>query len=570
MQNSLIAQRLDEIADLLELEEGNEFRIRSYRNAARTVRDYPESLADLVADGVSLEKLPNVGESISRDIESLLADGRCERLEELRHRVPPGLPELMRIRGLGARKTMQLHRALGIEDVDGLRRACEEGRVRELPGFGERSEARVLESIEQRAGDADRMSLDAATEYASTLGRFLESLESIERWQIAGSLRRRKETIGDLDVVIQAADRAAAIDDLCRYEEVRDVLGRGEEKLTLRLEGGFRVDFRFFAPKHFGAALLYFTGSKQHNVALRKRARRRGWKMNEYGLSKSGRILAARDEAALYHRLNMDWVPPELREDRGEIEASLDHALPDLIELDDIRGDLHCHTEETDGQDSLHDMVEAARQRGYDYMAVTDHSRAVAVTGGMDERRLRRHARRIRSTDAAIDGFRVLAGVEVDVLEDGELDLDRDALAELDWVVASVHTHFDLSERRMTERLLRAIRSGVVHCLGHPCCRLIGKRGSIAFDAQEVFAACAESGVLLEVNANPRRLDLPDTYCKLAREAGARLVISTDAHRTTELALMRYGVDVARRGWLEASHVANTRSAGEFLSLLER
>jgi DNA polymerase (family 10) len=570
VENEQIANRLDEIADLLELQEGNEFRIRSYRNAARTVRDYPARFLDLIADGKDLTEIPNVGASIAKDIEELLTDGQCKRLDRLRREGPSGLPEIMHIRGLGARKAMKLYRELGIENVEQLRKACQNGEVRKVKGFGGRTEENILKAIRQRARDSGRFSLRAATEHAESLGRFLGTLESIDRWQIAGSFRRRKETVGDLDVVLQAADRNAAVDDIAAYDAIDTVVSRGEERATMQLDSGLRVDFRFFEPKNFGAALMYFTGSKEHNVALRKRAKERGWKMNEYGITKNGRMLAAKEEDALYHRLNMDWVPPELREDRGEIVASESHALPRLIELRDIRGDLHCHTDETDGEDSLHDMVEAARSKGYAYMAVTDHSKAVRIARGMDEKRLRRHVGRIRKTDAAIDDFRVFAGIEVDILENGELDIDPEVLAELDWVVASVHSHFDLPEKEMTERLLRAIASGVVHCLGHPFCREIGHRDSISFDAEEVFSACAEAGVLLEVNANPVRLDLPDVYCKLTKECGAMMVVSTDAHRTTDLELMRYGIDVARRGWLERSDVANTRDLEGFLPFLER
>lgn len=568
MENEQIARRLDEIADLMELCDENEFRIRSYRNAARTVKEHPTRLSVMAEEGEDLSDLPNVGESIAADIDSLLESGESPRLEKLRAAAPEGLDEVMRLRGVGARKAIRLHRALGIDGLDALREACEQGEVRELEDFGRRTEKNILEAIAEYKSDAGRMPLKSATEHAEALAAFLDDLESVDRWQIAGSFRRRKETVGDLDVIVHAADRERAIDEIEDFASFDRLVSRGDKKATLQLESGLRVDFRFFEPDNFGAALMYFTGSKAHNIALRKRAKARGWKMNEYGLSKDGNVLAAREEAGIYHRLNLAWVPPELREDRGEIEASESGELPQLIEAGDVRGDLHCHTEETDGEESLKEMVAAARRRGRDYLAVTDHSQAVAVTQGMDEDRLASHAERIRNTNAALEDFCVFAGVEVDILENGELDIDESVLDSLDWVVASIHSHFDLSEADMTRRLVRAIESGVIHCLGHPLCRQIGHRDPISFDADAVFDACADHGVLLEINANPTRLDLPDTWCKHAREKGAKMVISTDAHKVTDFDFMKYGVDVARRGWLEAGDVANTLDADEFAALI--
>ena len=570
MENDRIADHLDDIADLLELEDGNEFRVRAYRTASRRVREHTARLADLVDEGSDLTRLSGIGASIADDIRELVATGSCKRLRELRQAAPEELPEIMHVRGLGARKARKLHQALGISNLQDLARACREHRVREVPEFGARTEENILRGIAEQEQDASRVPLKAAADYVESLARQLEGLAAVQRWVVAGSFRRRKETVGDLDVIVQAEDRKAAMDGIARFHGLDRVVSRGREKSTLQLESGLRVDFRFFEPDNFGAALMYFTGSKSHNVALRRIARDHDWKLNEYGLAEGEEILAARTEEDIYQRLGLVWIPPELREDRGEIDAAADDALPELVTLDDIRGDLHCHTRETDGEDSLKDMVKAARGKGYAYMAVTDHSRNVSVTQGMDEARLRRHAERIRETNAEIRDFRVLAGIEVDILKSGELDLDRDALADLDWVVASVHSYFDLSEAEMTRRLIRAVESGVVHCLGHPLCRQIGRRGGIHFDAEAVFAACAEQGVHLEVNANPTRLDLPDAYCKLARERGARLVINTDAHRTTDLDFMGYGVDVARRGWLEAGDVLNTRSLRDRERALER
>ena len=570
MENDRIADHLDDIADLLELDDGNEFRVRAYRTASRRVREHTTRLVDLVDEGSDLTKLSGIGASIADDIRELVETGSCQRLRELRQAAPEALPEIMHVRGLGARKARKLYQALGVRSLQDLARACREGRVREIPEFGAKTEENILKGIAEQEQDASRVPLKAAADYVESLARHLEGLSAVQRWVVAGSFRRRKETVGDLDVIVQAEDRKAAMEGIGEFHGLERVVSRGREKSTLQLDSGLRVDFRFFEPDNFGAALMYFTGSKAHNVALRRIAKEHDWKLSEYGLAEGDEVLAARTEEDIYQRFGLVWIPPELREDRGEIDAAADDALPELVALEDIRGDLHCHTRETDGEDSLQDMVRAARDKGYAYMAVTDHSRNVSVTQGMDEQRLRRHAERIRKTNAAAEGFRVLAGIEVDILKSGELDLDLDALADLDWVVASVHSYFDLSETEMTRRLLQAVESGVVHCLGHPLCRQIGRRGGIHFDAEDVFRACAEQGVCLEVNANPTRLDLPNAYCKLAREHGASLVINTDAHRTTDLDFMSYGIDVARRGWLEAGDVLNTRSLRDLERTLEK
>lgn len=563
MENARVADLLDRIADLLDLEAESRFRIRAYRNAARAVRDLSVKLENLAARGEDLARLPAIGRSISQEIGEILAAGTCKRLEELEERVPPGLVEIMHVPGLGPRKAMEVWRELGVTSLGELQEAAREGRLRDLPGMGEKTEENVLRGLATVSATIGRITLKAASERLESLGSHLDAIEGIVRWEAAGSYRRRRETIGDLDVLVQAEDRARVVEEILAFPDIAEVSSRGEERTSVRLGDGLQVDFRFFEPESFGAALLYFTGSKTHNVELRQRAQRKGWKLNEYGLFAGDRRLAGASEEAVYRRLGLAWIPPELRESHGEIQAAAGDALPALVETGDLRGDLHCHTTASDGRDSIEEMAKAARGRGYRYLAITDHSQAVRVANGLDERRLRRHAARIREIDETLDRFWLLAGVEVDILRDGRLDLREDVLGELDWVVASIHSHFGLGESEMTRRILAAVTSGVVDCLGHPLGRRLGHRDPIRFDLDEVFAACAENGVCIEINAQPHRLDLPWIHCRRAVEAGVRLVISTDAHRTSELGLIDYGVGEARRGWVEAACVLNTMNLTE-------
>jgi len=561
MENAEVAAVFDRIADILEILGENAFRIRSYRNGARSVRDLSQRVADLVLEGADLEQLPGIGESLAAKIHEILKTGTCRTLEDLKEKVPPHLPDLMEVKGLGAKRTKVIYDRLGVKDIEGLRQAAESGRLSDLPGFGEKTEQNVLKGLKTMAAEAGRISIKAAADQVAAVGRHLGKVKAIRRWRAAGSFRRCRETVGDLDILVEASDRAAALKGILEFEPIAEVLAKGEEKVSVRLAGGLEVDFRFFEADAFGAAEMYFTGSKAHNIVLRKRAQRKGWKLNEYGLFKGGKRVAGKTEEEVYAKLGLAWVPPELREDRGEVEAAAEGKLPALIEPDDIKGDLHAHTDATDGSVGIDEMVAAAKQRGYEYLAITDHSKAVTVAHGLDEKRLAAHVERIREAASRENRFTLLAGIEVDILKDGRLDLAAKALARLDWVIASVHSHFDLSEEKMTARLVAAIGSGVVHCLGHPFGRLIGSRDPIRFDVERVFEACREHGVALEINSYPDRLDLPDIYCKRAKEAGLTMVISTDAHKPQDFDLVRYGVSVARRGWLEKGDVLNTLGA---------
>lgn len=570
MENARIAAVLEEIADLVELQGGNAFRVRSYRNAARSIRDLSRRLDAMIDAGEDISDLPHVGKSIAETAKEIIETGTCQRLEELREEIPEELTELLEVPQLGPRRAMQIHRELGVSSLEELRTACQQQRVRTLDGFGAKSEERILHGIDTVEQTSGRVLYTEAAQAIQQLAEHLDRCDAVQRWEVAGSFRRGRETIGDLDVLLQASDRAAASRQVLAYPSIEETIGRGEEKASVRLRGGLQVDFRYFEDSSFGAALMYFTGSKEHNVALRKRSQQRGWKLSEYGLTEGETVLAGRTEEEIYAKLGLAYVPPELREDRGEIEAAEKNALPELIESGQVRGDLQSHTTASDGTASIEEMAEAARSRGYEFFAITDHSKAVRVANGLDEDRLRRHADAIREVDATMDGFWLMAGVEVDVLKDGSLDLDENLLAELDWVVASTHYHLELDREAQTERLLRAVRSGVVDCLGHPLGRILGRREPIQIDFDRIVEACAEHGVRLEINAQPDRLDLPDTYCQQAVEAGVGFTIGTDAHEPANLDYMPLGVLVARRGWLRRADVLNTRTAKQLRRELGR
>ena len=560
MENARIAEIFSEIADLLELEGGNEFRVRSYRNAARTVSELPQRLEEMVGKDTDLTELPNIGKSTADKIREIVERGTCKRLEDLHEEVPEGLTELLSVPQLGPRKASQLYRELQIQSLDDLRKAAEEQKIRELEGMGAKTEEKILEGIKTLQSSSGRIPYHTAAQYAEALGKLLDGMDAVKQWEVAGSFRRGKETVGDLDILVQADDRKRVTESVADHDSVVEVIGRGEEKMSVRLESGLQVDLRFFEPESFGSALAYFTGSKAHNIAVRRLAQANGWKLNEYGLFKGENRLAGKTEASVYHRLNLPWIPPELREDRGEIDAAGEGRLPDLITEKQIRGDFHSHTERTDGRESLEEMVEAALDKGYGFLAVTEHSKALSMAKGLDEDDVKAHADKIRKADGRYDDIWVMAGIEVDILKSGKLDLDEKVLEKLDWVVASVHSYFKLDEKEMTGRILKAVESGVVHCIGHPTARMIGSRDPIRFDHDRVFEACEEHGVCLEVNGQPDRMDLPDTLCKRAREAGVLFALATDAHHHVELDFMRYSLQVARRGWLEKKDVLNTRT----------
>jgi DNA polymerase (family 10) len=567
--NAEVAALLREIADLLTLQLANPFRVRAYEGAARTVEELPRPVLELPEAGSgSLLGRPGIGADLAGKIRELARSGSCVLLRQLRRKVPRGLPELMRLRGLGPRRAQLLRRKLGITSIPGLERALRAGRVRRLRGFGERSEAKLLHEIGQRRATGARVLRATAAQYAEPLAEYLRGAPGALRVELAGSYRRCAETVGDLDLLAAAETGTPLVDWFVRYPEVVEVLTQGASGASVRLRSGLQVDLRVLRPESYGSGLYYFTGSKAHNIAMRRLAQVRGLKLNEYGVFRRNRRRAGLTEEDVAAAVGVGWIPPELREDRGEIEAAQAGRLPKLLRLEDIRGDLQCHTTSSDGRDRLPDMVGAAEALGYEYLAITDHSPALRMVRGLDRAGYRRQARAIERLNARSRRITVLKGTEVDILKDGTLDLDDETLASFDVVLAAIHSHFDLSAREQTRRLARALRHPAVQILAHPTGRLIGERQGIRVDLDEVLSVAAGEGVVLEVNAQPTRLDLDDGTAKAALDRGIRLAVNTDAHSIAELGFMRWGVDQARRGWATARDVINTRSLPTLLKQL--
>jgi DNA polymerase (family 10) len=557
--NTRIAADLDEIADLLELQDANPFRVRAYRNAARTVRDLERPVRGMVEAGEDLRELPGVGKDIAAQIVRRVEGRSMEPLTELRGQVPHGLVEVVRVPGVGPKKARALWTELGVESLDGLEEAARQGRIQGLKGFGAKTQDRILQGVASVRRFAERRRRADAEAALAPLLAWLRDEPSLERLEVAGSYRRGRDTVGDVDLLAVGEDAPAVMARFRAYEEVETVLGSGEDKTSLVLADGLQVDLRVVAPEAFGAALVYFTGSKAHNVRLRRLAKERGRTLNEYGLwdEARGERVAGVREADVYEALGLRWIAPELREDRGEVEAAEAGTLPELIEVDDVRADLHTHSDWSDGHGTLQEMQEAARARGLTVLAVTDHSPALKMTGGLDREKLLRQWRALDGLAGAVPGLTVLRGMEVDIRADGTLDMDDDLLARMDVVVASVHSRFEMEEAAMTERVVRALRHPEVNLLGHPTGRLLGQRDGYAIDLDAVIAAAREHDVALEINANPARLDLDDRWARAAGHAGVPLSINTDAHGPEDFALLRHGVLQARRAWLTADDVVN-------------
>jgi DNA polymerase (family X) len=560
MENKTIADIFTEIADILEIQGENPFRVRSYRNAARTIQDMSRSLESLVKDGENLEEIPGIGKSMSEKIQEILSTGKCHTLEELRSRVPPGLTELLKLEGLGPKKVKSLYDELSVDSIDRLEKAAQAGRLRNLPGMGLKTEEKILKSIEHYRAGMGRFKLSVGFQYAEALLRHLKGVPGVKRLDPAGSFRRRRETIGDLDILAICGKGCKVMDRFAGYGDVAEVLAKGETKSSVRLKCGLQVDLRVLEEESYGAALHYFTGSKAHNVAIRERAKEKGLKVSEYGVfrAKDEKRLSGAEEEDVFKAVGLPLIPPELREDRGEVQAAEKGTLPRLIELSDIRGDLQMHTTASDGKNSILEMAQKAKDTGYAYIAITDHSKAVRVAGGMDEKQLAKHLKEIERANRQISGFRILKGVEVDILPDGTLDLKDDILRECEVVLGSVHSRFNMEAEEMTRRVIRAIQNPNVKILAHPTGRLILEREPFKINLREVVQAAVDHGVILEINAYPDRLDLKDVDARMARDLGARLAINTDAHSAFQLELMKFGVFTARRGWIEARDVINT------------
>ena len=582
MENVEIAERLNEVADLLEIQGANPFRVRAYRNAVRTIEGLTRPLQEMVEEEEDLTELSGIGEDISGYIREMVQTGEFELLQELHEEVPPTVADLLDLEGIGPKKAKKLWKELDIETVDDLEDALDEGRVVELEGFGEKTAEKMRQAIEDFRKHRERFRLGDADRWVEPLLEYMDDAPEVEELDVAGSYRRRKETVGDIDLLAVCDDAGPVMDHFTSYGLVERIVEAGETRGSVVLRPGLQVDLRILPEESYGAALQYFTGSLEHNVKLRKRALDDDLRVSEYGVFEipegtdpdemepgEGERVAGETEESVYDAVGLAWIPPEIREDRGEIEAAEEDALPDLIELSDLRGDLQMHSTWSDGKNSIEEMARACADRGYDYMALTDHSQRVTVAGGLDEDELEEQWEEIDEIEEDLD-VEILRSLEVDILKDGSLDLDDEHLEELDLVLVSVHSYMDLDEGEQTERIVTALSHPSVHVLGHPTGRRINVREPYPLDVEAVLEAAREHHVAVELNANPERLDLNDRHVYRAREIGTMVTISTDAHSTDNLSFMEYGVGQARRGWLEADHVLNTRSLSELKDWLEK
>lgn len=568
VQNTEIADIFNKVADLLDIEAANPFRVAAYRRAARTFSGLAPNAADMVAEGRDLTKLAGIGDDLAEKIREIIETGTLGQLEALERRLPTGLYDLLRIPGLGPRKVRALHDQLGIADVGALKRAARSGEVRALKGFGRKTEANLLAAIRKKKWGQPRTPWHAAEKIVQALVAYLEADDSVKQVCAAGSFRRRQSTVGDLDILVTCRRGSAIMAHFVAYEDVVRVIARGETKSSVELRGGLQVDLRKLPQIGYGAGLHYFTGSKAHNIAVRRRGQQKGLKINEYGVFDNDKRVAGRTEQSLYDQVDLPYIEPELREDRGEIAAADRNELPDLIRLADIRGDLHVHTRETDGQHSLEEMAAAARARGYAYLAISNHSASMTVANGLDARRLAQSIDAIEALDQQMGDFKILKSIEVDIRPDGTLDLPDEILKKLDLTICAVHSAFDLSRQKQTERILRAMDSPYFNILAHPTGRLLNTRDPYAVDLERLMEAAAARGCFMELNAHPDRLDLKALHCQMARERGVKIAINTDAHSMDSLDHMRLGIGEARRGWLEADDVINTRSWKELKKML--
>jgi len=574
MDNRTYAQLLGETADLLEIDGGDSFRIRSYRRAAEAVESCTTQLSGIADDAKKLQEIPGIGKGMAANIREMEMTGTLPLREELLTKYRPSMLQLMKLPGMGPKTVAFLWEAIQVASVEDLEAAIAAEKLDDLPRFGKKQIEKLRKGIEEYKKNTGRFPIDDAEEAAEKLIAYLRKFPGLDVTEPAGSLRRGRETVGDLDILVTgpacAEDKVdAAVEYTAQYPPAVDLLAKGQNKVSFRLRSGLQVDVRLLPEASYGAALQYFTGSKMHNVTLRQRALKRGYTLNEYALARmdDGSVVASRTEEEIYAALGMDWIPPEMRENNGEIEAAEGHTLPRLVELKDIRGDVHMHTTTTDGKNTIQEMAEAGIARGYEYIAITDHTKNLAMTFGLNDEEALEHIKRIREAEAELGGrIRIFAGVEVDILSDGALDLADETLAQMDVVIASVHSLFNMSEQEMTERVVKAIENPYVRILGHPTGRLLLRREGYKINLQLVLKRAAELGVAVEHNAYPDRLDLCDRDLRMAKEMGCRIVINTDSHHTSHLEKMRYGVEQLRRAWLGKDDVLNTRHAGEFLA----
>ncbi|MFR1672585.1 MAG: DNA polymerase/3'-5' exonuclease PolX [Candidatus Gastranaerophilaceae bacterium] len=570
VRNIDIANIFYKLADLFEIDGENQFRIRAYRNAALNIENLPQDISEMVKKGEDLTLLPGIGEDLADKITDIVNNKELELLKNLEEKIPVDFTNLTRIQGLGPRKIKKLYDELGIKNVEELKQAAEQKQIRDIIGFSIKAEEHILEEIEKIKEKYNRMKISTAEEYTLPILKYLREIESIEDIEVAGSFRRRQETIGDIDILVTCEDSEAVITKFVNYEEVDEILSNGETRSSVILKSGLQVDLRVLPRKNYGAALLYFTGSKAHNIVIRSLAKQKGWKVNEYGLYDGEEYIVGETETDIYTKLGLPYFEPELRENRGEFEAAEEGNLPKLIKLSDMKGDLHTHTTLTDGKNTLEEMVEAAQKRGYKYIANTEHSKRVAMVGGLDEKGVFENIKRIDKLNETLKNFTVLKSIEVDILEDGSLDLPDSVLKELDIVVCSIHYNLNLSREKQTERILRAMDNPYFNILGHPTGRLINEREPYDLDMEKILQKAKENNCIMEINSQPSRLDLNDINSRAAKDMGVKLAISTDAHSVGQFDYMRFGIGQARRGWIEKKNVINTRNIEDLKKLIKK
>lgn len=568
VHNEDIAVQFEEIADLLEIQEANPFRVRAYRNAARTIRGLGRELSELLAQGEDLTRLAGIGKDLAGKIEEMLRTGQTRALKDLHRELPASLEDLLHISGLGPRKVKVLYTELGIKTLSQLEKAARAGRVRELEGFGARTEQKILETIASKRTQEKRYLYSVAREYAEPLLAYLRKVKKVRDVVLAGSYRRGRETVGDLDILVTMEEGSPVMDRFAGYEDVVEVVSKGRTRSTVILRGGLQVDLRAVDPACFGAALHYFTGSKAHNIQIRRMGQGRGLKINEYGVFRGDERIAGKTEKSVFQSVGLPFIPPPLREGRGEIEAAHAKTLPRLVELDDLKGDLHVHTNATDGSAGLEPMVRAAKKHGFDYVAITDHTKHLTVAHGLTAEALAKQIDAIDRLNDKLRGITILKGVEVDILEDGSLDLPDSILQRLDLVIGAVHGQFSMSRSKQTDRVCRAMDHRYFSILAHPSGRLLEERKAMDLDMERIVRHARERGCFLELNAQPQRMDLDDTHCRLAKEEGVLVCINSDAHGESQFDDLAFGINQAQRGWLRKEDVLNSRPLGKLRKLL--
>jgi len=573
IHNSEIAEIFNEYADLLEIKGANQYRVRAYRTAARNISNLSRSAAEMVSKKEDISKLPGLGKDLAAKVADIVNNGKLSQLEELKKEIPAELIDIAGLAGLGPKRTGALYQEMGITTIEQLEEAAKKQKVREIPGFAAKTEQKILEEIGRKgeaAGGKKRYKLPVVEDLAQDLLDYLKKINGVKRVEAAGSYRRRKETVGDLDILVAHKKKTDVMKKFVEYEDVERVISKGDTRSTVVLRFGVQVDLRAIAEESYGAALHYFTGSQAHNIAIRKMGVKQGLKISEYGVFRDEKRIAGKTEEEVYSEVDLPYIEPELRENNGEIEAAKKGKLPELVTLEDIRGDLHAHTKATDGRSKLEEMAKAAKEKGYEYLAITEHSKHVTVAKGFDAKRLAEQLEEIDRLNEELDGIVLLKGIEVDILEDGSLDLPDDILKKLDLVVCAVHYKFNLPANKQTERIIKGIDNPYFTILAHPTGRMIGEREPYQLDMERLMKSAKETGSVLELNAQPDRLDLTEVYAKMAKEKGIMIAISTDAHSVNELDFMRFGVYQARRGWLESDDVLNTRGWKDLKKLLRK